>query len=121
MIYKVLRVANPFAECLAPKFQIEKTELGYHTASQLAVLREIAFKQPVTQAEIDQLFTTDKRGLVVKLRDLRLVTDFAGEDGRLRFATTEAFLQRFGLASLAELGSMFSAPANLNQGPRGLV
>ena len=48
----------------------------------------------------------DKRGLVVKLRDLHLVEEFAGSDGRLRFATTEAFLQRFGLASLGELTSV---------------
>jgi chromosome segregation and condensation protein ScpB len=39
----------------------------------------------------------------VKLRDLKLVEEFAGPDGRLRFATTEAFLQRFGLSSLGEL------------------
>ena len=38
LLYKVLSVPNPFAECLAPKFQIEKTELRYHTASQLALL-----------------------------------------------------------------------------------
>ena len=63
----------------------------------------IAFRQPISQAEIDQLFDADKRGLVVKLRDLKLVGEFAGADGRLRFATTEAFLQRFGLASLGEL------------------
>ena len=63
----------------------------------------IAFRQPISQAEIDQLFDADKRGLVVKLRDLKLVEEFAGADGRLRFATTEAFLQRFGLASLQEL------------------
>ena len=63
----------------------------------------IAFKQPISQAEIDRFFDADKRGLVVKLRDLKLVEEFAGADGRLRFATTEAFLQRFGLASLGEL------------------
>jgi chromosome segregation and condensation protein ScpB len=39
----------------------------------------------------------------LQLRDLKLVEEFAGADGRLRFATTEAFLQRFGLASLGEL------------------
>ena len=55
----------------------------------------IAFKQPISQAEIDQLFEADKRALVVKLRDLKLVEEFAGVDGRLRFATSEAFLQRF--------------------------
>jgi len=69
----------------------------------LEVLACVAFKQPISQAEIDQLFDTDKRGLVVKLRDLKLVEEFAGADGRLRFATTRTFLQRFGLASLQEL------------------
>jgi chromosome segregation and condensation protein ScpB len=73
------------------------------TTASLEVLACIAFRQPISQAEIDQLFDADKRGLVVKLRDLKLVEEFAGDDGRLRFATTEAFLQRFGLASLQEL------------------
>ena len=73
------------------------------TTGALEVLACIAFRQPISQAEIDQLFDADKRGLVVKLRDLKLVEDFAGADGRLRFATTEEFLQRFGLASLQEL------------------
>jgi segregation and condensation protein B len=73
------------------------------TTGALEVLACIAFRQPISQAEIDQLFDADKRGLVVKLRDLKLVEEFAGADGRLRFATTETFLQRFGLASLQEL------------------
>ena len=69
----------------------------------------IAFKQPKSQAEIDRLFDADKRGLVVTLRDLKLVEEFAGSDGRLRFATTEAFLRRFGLTSLSELtATLFS-------------
>ena len=62
----------------------------------------IAFKQPISQAEIDRLFDVDKRGLVVKLRDLKL-EEFPGADGRLHFATTETFLQRFGLASWGNL------------------
>ena len=73
------------------------------TTGTLEVLACIAFRQPISQAEIDQLFDADKRGLVVRLRDLKLVEEFAGADGRLRFATTEAFLQRFGLANLQEL------------------
>ncbi len=36
--YKVLGSADPFIECLAPKFQIEKTEMRYHTALQLGQL-----------------------------------------------------------------------------------
>jgi segregation and condensation protein B len=73
------------------------------TTATLEVLACIAFRQPISQAEIDLLFDADKRGLVVKPRDLKLVEEFAGADGRLRFATTAEFLQRFGLASLREL------------------
>jgi hypothetical protein len=49
----------------------------------LEVLACIAFKQPISQAEIDHLFDADKRGLVVTLRDLKLVEEFASSDGRL--------------------------------------
>lgn len=38
LLYKVLDAPNPFADCLAPKFQIEKTELRYHTPAQLGRL-----------------------------------------------------------------------------------
>jgi chromosome segregation and condensation protein ScpB len=75
------------------------------TTATLEVLACIAFKQPISQMEIDHLFDADKRGLVVTLRDLRLVEEFAGADGRLHFATTQTFLQRFGLASLQDLAA----------------
>src|SRR5258705_10139226 len=51
------------------------------TTATLEVLACIAFKQPISQTEIDHLFDADKRGLVVTLRDLRLVEEFAGADG----------------------------------------
>ena len=35
LLYDVLGSTNPFAECPAPKFAPEKTELRYHTSSQL--------------------------------------------------------------------------------------
>jgi site-specific recombinase XerD len=42
LLYNVLGSTNPFAECPAPKFAPEKTELRYHTASQLGqLLREL--------------------------------------------------------------------------------
>jgi chromosome segregation and condensation protein ScpB len=90
-----------FAACLSQQ-KLAREHSGLTTAT-LEVLACIAFKQPISQAEIDRFFDADKRGLVVKLRDLKLVEEFAGADGRLRFATTEAFLQRFGLTSLGEL------------------
>ena len=42
LLYDVLGATNPFAQCAAPKFAPEKTELRYHTASQLGqLLREL--------------------------------------------------------------------------------
>jgi hypothetical protein len=35
LLYDVLDATNPFAECAAPKFSPEKTELRYQYASQL--------------------------------------------------------------------------------------
>jgi chromosome segregation and condensation protein ScpB len=70
----------------------------------LEVLACIAFKQPISQGEIDQIFgNADKRHLVSVLRQMEMVEEFAGADGRLRFATTGRFLERFGLETLAEL------------------
>ncbi len=88
---------------------------GELTQAALEVLSCIAFKQPVTQGEIDQIFgDTDKRHLVSVLRNLDLVEEFAGPDGRLRFATTDSFLTRFGIESLADLAGALEA-----QGGRG--
>mgnify|MGYP003400345314 FL=1 len=70
----------------------------------------IAFKQPISQGEIDQIFgDVDKRHLVSVLRQMEMVEEFAGADGRLRFATTGKFLERFGLASMNQLWEFCSA------------
>jgi chromosome segregation and condensation protein ScpB len=71
--------------------QIRATGNSGLTTGTLEVLACIVFKQPISQAEIDRLFNADKRGFVVTLRDLKLVQEFAGSDGRLRFATTQIF------------------------------
>jgi chromosome segregation and condensation protein ScpB len=77
---------------------------GELTQAALEVLSCIAFKQPISQREIDQIFgDTDKRHLVSVLRQMELVEEFAGPDGRLRFATTSRFLHRFGLVTLDQL------------------
>lgn len=84
---------------------------GELTQAALEVLSCIAFKQPISQGAIDQIFgDTDKRYHVSVLRQLELVEEFTGPDGRLRFATTGKFLARFGLDSLDELqGEMANA------------
>ena len=61
----------------------------------------IAFKQPISQAETEIPFAADKRRLLVKLRDLKLVEEFAGSDGRLHSCSAS------GLASLQESSASF--------------
>lgn len=79
---------------------------GELTPAMMEVLACIAFKQPITQAEIDRIFgDTDKRAIVARLREMGLVEDFAGPGGRLQFATTAHFLERFSLESLADLNA----------------
>ena len=58
--------------------------------------------QPISQAEIETPFAADKRRLLVKLRDLKLVEEFAGSDGRLHSCSAS------GLASLQESSASFS-------------
>jgi chromosome segregation and condensation protein ScpB len=48
------------------------------TTATLQALACIAFRQRISQAEIDRLFDAEQRGFVVKLRDLNLVEEFAG-------------------------------------------
>ncbi len=84
--------------------------VGKLTPAALEVLACIAFKQPISQGEIDQIFgNVDKRHLVSVLRQMEIVEEFAGADGRLRFATTGRFLERFELQSLEELRAHMEA------------
>ena len=74
------------------------------TPAALEVLACVAFKQPVSQSEIDRLFgDVDKRHLVFVLREAEMVEEFVGDKGRLLFATTGKFLRHFGLANVGEL------------------
>lgn len=82
-----------------------QVESGDLNETALEVLACIAMKQPVCQAEVDRYFDADKRAIVHRLREMELVTEFAGKGGRLEFATTEKFMSRFGLDSLAALQS----------------
>lgn len=75
----------------------------------MEVLGCIALKQPLTQTEINRYFDADKRGVVGRLRELGLVEEFAGDGGRLMFATTEGFLRKFGLSSCGELVGLLNA------------
>jgi chromosome segregation and condensation protein ScpB len=62
----------------------------------MEVLGCVHLKQPLWQAEIDRYFDCDKRGQVVRLRELGLIEAVRDDQGRNQYITTEAFRQRFG-------------------------
>ena len=86
-------------------FLAERSErMGTLSNPALEVLACVAFKQPVSQGEIDHLFgDVDKRHLVFVLLEAKMIESFASEDGRIRFATTAKFLRHFNLSSIDEL------------------
>mgnify|MGYP000204205841 FL=1 len=72
----------------------------------LETLSIIAYKQPVTKAEIEQIRGVKCDHAVNKLMEYNLVKELGRLDapGRpLLFGTTEAFLRNFGIQSLDEL------------------
>jgi segregation and condensation protein B len=76
------------------------------SAAALEALAIIAYRQPITRAQVDALRGVDSSGVIRAL----LARDLIAEVGRLEtvgrpilYATTEDFLQQFGLNSLAEL------------------
>jgi segregation and condensation protein B len=72
----------------------------------LETLALIAYRQPVTRAEIDALRGVDSSGVVAKLHARGLV-EIVGRlptvGNPMQYATSLEFLQQFGLNSLAEL------------------
>lgn len=72
----------------------------------LETLAIIAYKQPITRVEIDQLRGVNSDGAVKTLLDKRLVKIVGKKEAPGRpflYATTKDFLQYFGLSSLSEL------------------
>jgi segregation and condensation protein B len=72
----------------------------------LETLAIIAYRQPITRAQIEAIRGVDSSGVVRAL----LVRELIAEAGRLEtvgrpilYATTPEFLRQFGLSSLAEL------------------
>jgi segregation and condensation protein B len=87
----------------------------------LEVLAIIAYRQPVTRAQVEAIRGVDSGGVIRALLGRELI----GEAGRLEtvgrpilYATTPEFLRQFGLGSLAELppldlfGATAEEPAN---------
>ncbi|HOJ86926.1 MAG TPA: SMC-Scp complex subunit ScpB, partial [Elusimicrobiales bacterium] len=75
----------------------------------LEVLSIIAFKQPITKAEIEAIRGVDSSGPIDTLIERKLVTNIGRKEtlGRpIMYGTTEEFLKQFGLNSLEDLPAL---------------
>ncbi len=75
----------------------------------LETLAIIAYKQPATRVEIDQLRGVNSDGAMKTLLEKRLIKIVGKKEAPGRpylYATTKDFLQHFGLSSLSELPSI---------------
>lgn len=82
---------------------------GRLSSAALEVLAIIAYRQPLTRAEIEQIRGVDSSGTVRALLARDLITEAGRREtvGRpILYATTPVFLQQFGLTSLAELPTL---------------
>ena len=76
------------------------------TEVMLETLSIVAYKQPVTKAEIEKIRGVSCEHAVNRLLDFELITEVGRKDapGRpILFGTTEQFLRSFGVKSLTEL------------------
>jgi segregation and condensation protein B len=90
-----------FAKSLKPPIRL--------SLAALETLAVIAYKQPVTVPEINEVRGVDAGGVITTLLDRKLITTAGRKQviGRpILYKTTKEFLMRFGLNEVSELPSM---------------
>jgi segregation and condensation protein B len=76
------------------------------TKASLETLAIVAYKQPVTRHQVSSIRGVDSDGVLRSLADRGLIEEAGRDDGPGRavlYGTTPEFLERLGLASLADL------------------
>jgi segregation and condensation protein B len=94
-------VVRAFAKNLKPPVRL--------SLQALETLSVIAYKQPITVPEINEIRGVDAGGVIGTLLDRKLITTAGRKQviGRpILYKTTKEFLTRFGLADVSELPSM---------------
>lgn len=120
--FRVETVAGGYRVMTLPKFAAavatyHKTKVASKlTRAAVETLAIIAYKQPITRAELEAIRGVSCGEVLKSLMERRLITikGRAEELGRpMLYGTTKAFLDHFGLASIKEL----PAPADLKPAP----
>jgi len=113
-----LRTARENASWVRAVFREKPMRLGRATLETLAI---VAYKQPVTRADIEAIRGVDADAAVSTLLARRLIKIAGRKEGvgrPLLYATTPEFLEIFGLKDLKELPALHElAPAPEDHGP----
>jgi segregation and condensation protein B len=113
--FRVQRVAQGFQLYTMPAYAEFVRRLYQHqythrlSRAALEVLAIVAYKQPVTRPEVEQLRGVDCSGPIVTLLERRLIATYgrASRPGNpFLYRTTPEFLRYFGLAGLEDLPRM---------------
>ncbi len=108
---QIVRIAGGYQMCTRPEFagsisallKPERTRLSRAALETLAI---IAYRQPMTQPEIDAIRGVNSDGVVKTLVEKNLVKQVGRREtpGRpMLYATTDEFLNHFGLSSITDL------------------
>lgn len=115
----VLRVAGGYQlvtkPMLHPYIQWVRTSTTDLTPMALEVLAIIAFKQPITRAEIEKLRGVSSERVLNTLMQEGLITELGRKEGPGRpiiYGTTPYFLECMGMNSLADLQEQTMEEAN---------
>lgn len=109
---KIIELENSFQMCTKAEYYENLIKVASEpkkhvlTDSALETLSIIAYKQPVTRLEIEQIRGVKSDYAVNKLLEYNLITELGRLDapGRpILFGTTEEFLRAFGLSSVEDL------------------
>jgi segregation and condensation protein B len=108
----IQEVAGGYQLCTRPEYGayvqrlLRLEELDPLTRATLEVLAIVAYRQPVTRAEIDVVRGVQSVHHLIKLQDRRLIREVGRRPGPGRpilYGTTEGFLRYFGLRDLGAL------------------
>ncbi len=130
---QIQEVAGAYQLCTRPEYgvyvqrMLHLSELEPLSRATLEVLAIIAYRQPITRAEVDQVRGVQSAHHITKLYDRRLIREIGRRPGPGRpilYGTTDGFLRYFGLRDLEALPALgtqdraLSLPEPAPQGPR---
>lgn len=111
-----IRTEPFYAEWIAKLEQKKPTRLSMPALETLAI---IAYRQPVTRSEIDDIRGVDSGGVLKGLVDRKLVKILGKKDEPgcpMIYGTTPEFLGLFGIQKLADLPSLKEFEEKMNEG-----